>query len=338
MMNRLPIKVFTASLVLLLSLYAIGAEESAQFTSASAVAAQGKRTQVIAQARSQYVAVLKSVQSDVMKVGQLEEANRIARMIEDPDATIADSITSLRGKAAQTGYKAAIQRANTEYVIGLKAALNASLRDRQLDESNHIAAEIKRLEESTAMAAKSTPGFLNLLPLINPEKHTVQGKWAMENGVLVSSGEGEERLQIPYEPAEEYDYQITFTKVGTNCVVQNLVGNGRPFIWVMGNSGSFTFHYLKGAGIGANKTTVKQASGISDKRRYVSLVKVRKTGVEAFLNGKLVSKWNTDFSDAEPAGFWALRNRKCLGVGAGSSKVSLHAVEVREVTGKGVPQ
>jgi hypothetical protein len=121
-------------------------------------------------------------------------------------------------------------------------------------------------------------------------------------------------------------------------VVQNLVGNGRPIIWVMSNSGMFTFHYLKGAGIGSNKTTVKEPSGISDKRRYVSLLKVRKNGVEAFLNGKSVSKWTTDFSDAEPAGFWALKNRKRLGVGAGSTKVTLLAVEVREVTGRGVQQ
>ena len=86
----------------------------------------------------------------------------------------------------------------------------------------------------------------------------------------------------------------------------------------MGDNGSFTFHYVKGAGIGANKTTVKESSGISDKRRYVSLVKVRKTGVEAYLNGKLITKWQTDYSDVEPAGFWALRDRKCLGIGAGS--------------------
>ena len=65
---------------------------------------------------------------------------------------------------------------------------------------------------------------------------------------------------------------------------------------------------------------------------------VRKNGVEAFLNGKSVSKWTTDFSDAEPAGFWALKNRKRLGVGAGSTKVTLLAVEVREVTGRGVQQ
>ena len=315
---------------------AVLAQDAPRFTSAVAVAAQNRRAQAISQARGQYAVALKSIQIDVMKAGQLDEANRIARMVESPDEPAAQPLTSLRGKAAQTAYKAAVQRANNDYTISLKAALNASLRDGHLEESNAIAAEIKGLEQAGAAAANTTPGFINLLPLIDPKKHAVQGEWTTEKGALVSSGKGEERIQIPYEPPEEYDYQITFTKVGTNCVVQNCVGGGQPFIWVMGDSGTFTFHYVKGAGIGANKTTVKESSGISDKRKYVSLVKVRKTGAEAYLNGKLITKWQTDYSDLEPAGFWALRNRKCLGIGAGSTKVTIQAVEVKEVTGTGV--
>lgn len=303
------------------------------FTSAAAVAAQSKREHVIAQAKVQYVVALKAVLTGVMQGGQLDEANRINKTIESPE--VDESLTSLRGQAAQTAYRAAVQRATNEYLLSLKAALGQSMKAGQLDESNRITAEIKAIEEAVAARANTTPGFVNLLPLIEPGKGTIAGKYEVEKGALVSSGKGEERLEIPYEVPEEYDYQISFTKDGGDSViVQILSGNGRPFIWAMNSGGSFTFHYLKGAGIGANKTTVKTA-GIKNGKRYTVLLKVRKNGVQAFVDSKLVSKWDTDFSDSESGPWWALRKKNVLGVGNGAAKITFHSIEVREVTGKG---
>ena len=305
------------------------------FSTPSAITAQSKRDQLISQAKIQFVAALKVVLTGVMHAGQLDEANRINKIIEIPDTIADEQLTSLRGKAAQTAYYSAVQRANNEYLQALKAALVQSMKSGQLDESNRITAEIKAIEDTAKLRATTTPGSTNLLTLIEPDKATIAGKYVVEKGALVSSGKGEERIQIPYEVSEEYDFQITFTKTGGDgVVVQILSGNGHPFIWAMNGGGSFTFHYLKGAGIGANKTTVK-TDGLKDNKRYTSVLKVRKNGVQAFLDGKLISKWDTDFSDSTPAGFWALRNKNALGVGNGGTKVTFHSIEVREVTGKG---
>jgi hypothetical protein len=321
---------------ILFGIAATHAQEPGQpeFTSAPATAAQRKRSAMLAQARQQFVATMKIVLKEVMQGGQLEEANQISKTIENPDANMDAPLASLRGKAAQATFKAAAQRATQEYVIALKSALRVSLQAGQLEESNRISAEIKKMGDATAMQANATPGFINLLAKVDPDKNAVAGKWTIQKGALVSAGEGEERMELPYEPPEEYDFQVTFTKKGSNCVIQNLTGNGRSIIWVMGANGNYTFHYLKGAGIGSNRTTVKKA-GIKDDRRYTSLIKVRKDGAEAYLDGKLITKWETDFADAEPAGFWALRNRKCLGVSAGQSAVTFHAIEVREISGAG---
>ena len=64
-------------------------------------------------------------------------------------------------------------------------------------------------------------------------------------------------------------------------------------------------------------------------------MRVRKNGVEALLDGKVMSKWDTDYSDASPAPFWSLRDRSLLGLGTGSSKTVFHAIEVKEVSGPG---
>ena len=325
---------FAVTLMLVSSSIAYS-QDNAAFSFPAAVTAKSKRDFAVSQAGIQFVATLKQSLASVMQGGQLEEANRLNKIIESPQANADEPLTSLRGKAAQSVYRSAVQRATNEYLIGLKGALAATMKVGQLEESNRISAEIKALEESALAKANTTTGFLNLLPLIEPDKGTVAGKYVMEKGTLVSSGKGQERIEIPYEVPEEYDYQVSFTqKAGKNCIVQILSGNGHPFIWVMGTGGGFTFHYIKGAGIGSNKTSVKVA-GIKDNKRYTSLLKVRKNGVQAFLDGKLISKWDTDFSDSVAEGFWALRNKKALGVGNADGTVIFHSIEVREVTGKG---
>lgn len=310
-------------------------QDKAAFSSPAAVAAKSKREYAVSQAGLQFVAALKQALAGVMQGGQLDEANRINKVIENPQVNAEEPLTSLRGKAAQTMYRSAVQRANVEYLAGLKGALAVTMKAGQLEESNRISAEIKAMEETSLAKANTTPGFVNLLPLIDPAQGIIAGKYAMEKGALVSDGTADARIQIPYEVPEEYDYQVSFTKTGGDAVVvQILSGNGKSFIWAMNSGGSFTFHYLKSAGIGPNKTTVK-TDGIKNNKRYTSLLKVRKTGVQAFVDGKLVSKWDTDFSDSASASFWALKNHKALGVGNGTAKVTFHSIEVREVTGKG---
>ena len=103
----------------------------------------------------------------------------------------------------------------------------------------------------------------------------------------------------------------------------------------MGADGTYSFRYLKGTGTGSNKTTVKKPPGIKDTHRYTSLVRVRKDGVEALLDGRVMTKWPTDYSDVESAPWWALRDKSLLGLGTGSSKTEFHTIEVKEVTGSG---
>ncbi|MDB6172160.1 MAG: DJ/PfpI family protein [Chthoniobacteraceae bacterium] len=306
-----------------------------KLTSAAAVAAQGRYQLVVDQAKKQMVIDLRAALKESMQAGQLEEANRISRIVDSQGENIAETLVSGHGKAAQARFSSTAQRATQDYVKALKGALTVSLRSAQLEESNRISAEIKKYEATAARQPDAATGFINLMPLIDPAKDTVAGKWILEKGTLISSGSGEERIEIPYQPPQEYDYRTTFTKTGSNCVIQILSESGTPFIWVMGASGSFTFHYLKGTGTGANKTTVQKPPGIKDNHRYTSLVRVRKNGVEALLDGKVITKWATDYSDAASEPFWALRDKNLLGLATGASKTVFHTIEVKEVSGPG---
>jgi hypothetical protein len=70
-------------------------------------------------------------------------------------------------------------------------------------------------------------------------------------------------------------------------------------------------------------------------RRYVSKVEVRNNGVRAFLDGKLVATWQTDYADMDLPRNWELRGSGLLGIGAQADRIMFHRIEVREVTGKG---
>lgn len=321
---------------------ACAADDAEQkFTSSTALAARGRYALAIDLTKKEYVAALKLAQKDSMQAGQLEEANRIAKLLASPEASTEESLTSPRGKAAQFRYKLEVGRASKQYESELKTALSESMRASQLDEANRITAEIKKLQASTTSQPDSTMGYINLVPLIDPSKDTAVGTWKMEGGAITSSGKGEERIEIPYQPPDEYDFRISFTKMsGNNCVVQILSKAGAPFIWVMGTAGgdTFTFHYLKSGDAFRNKTTVRKPSGIKNNLRYTSVVKVRKDGVHAFVDDRLIGKWETDYSDITIAPFWSIRDHNILGLGSGDSKTVFHSVEVKEISGKGKRQ
>ncbi len=310
-------------------------DASGEFTSAAALSARQRYLSSVADAQQKFVGVLKQVQMDVMRAGQLDEANRITKVIADPGHGAAD-LTSLRAKAAQAAYLSAVQRAGKQYQIELKVAMAQNLKAGQLEEANRLSQEMKRLDAANAQLTDPVTGFINLIPSLKPDTDTVAGKWVVENGALVSSGKGEERIQIPYRPPAEYDFKITFTKVsGENCILQLLAEDTTPFIWCIGINGHHTFRYLKGTGIGSNKTSV-QGELIRSKDRHTSLVRVRKNGAEALLDGKVVSKWSTDYSDVDGnAPWWLLKDHSLLGVAAADAHTIFHTIEVKEVSGPG---
>lgn len=124
------------------------------FTTPGAVAARIKYVALVGQSRDQYVVALKVVLKDVMKAGRLDEANNISKIIADPDANMEAALTSLRTKATNTIYRSAIQRTSQEYAASLKTALRQTLQGGQLEESNRISAEIKKMEAIIQVGAQ----------------------------------------------------------------------------------------------------------------------------------------------------------------------------------------
>jgi len=186
-------------------------------------------------------------------------------------------------------------------------------------------------------AVEPQPGMIDLLALVDPEKDAVMGKWQKQNG-LVSSPTGITRLEIPYQPPEEYDFRITFTRMaGNDTVVQYLFKSERHFMWLMGGWGDryLGFETINNQGINNNPSRVTKFPALVNGRIYTSVVQVRNTGLKVLLDGQPVCQWDTDYSDM---GCWAgfsPRQENLLALGTIRTWVLFHTVEVREVTGRG---
>ncbi|MBI5684212.1 MAG: hypothetical protein HZC54_03960 [Verrucomicrobia bacterium] len=180
---------------------------------------------------------------------------------------------------------------------------------------------------------------VNLMPLIDPAIDTVRGKWSMRDNTLVSEPEQFSRIQIPFEPPQEYDFRIVFCRAsGEEDVNQYFSQTGRMAMWIMGamKNRIFGFQMVGGKGAAANRTTLRTENCLKNGQASTSVLSVRRNGVKACLNGRLISQWVTDFSDASlDDQFWPMPDTRLLGVASHKSQVVFYRIELLELFGKG---
>jgi hypothetical protein len=74
---------------------------------------------------------------------------------------------------------------------------------------------------------------------------------------------------------------------------------------------------------------------VSNGRGYTLTLEVRKAGVRAILDGKVLTQWEGNWKELSRNSDWKLGNNALCGIGANGAKVVFQAIEMREVTGKG---
>lgn len=187
-------------------------------------------------------------------------------------------------------------------------------------------------DEATASPEANKLKVVELLPLIDVSRDALSGVWKRTaDGLLNVEGNG--KIRIPYKPGQEYDFAIEFTRLdGKWDVVQMLYApaNNRRFTWCMNSFGARTgFGRVGGKNVGSNPASVQGKLAIESDRRYRSVVQVRKWGVAAYLDGKLLVQYRTDFADLTPQPAWEV-GPEALGVGA-NSRTLFHKIELTEV-------
>jgi serine/threonine protein kinase/formylglycine-generating enzyme required for sulfatase activity len=192
----------------------------------------------------------------------------------------------------------------------------------------------------------AAPGkTIDLLALVDVKRDTIAGEWVRTADGMAKQGpgttvNGAPRLQLPYEPPEEYDFEVEFTAVGDNqSVGQILSAQSRVFSWIV--AGNKAEAPTAGFELFDNGPTSNPSDAVAPMernlkagRRYVSRVEVRAGSVRGFLDGAELVDWKGDFKRLSPGTTGNLRDDKHLGLRA-ARDVVFHKITVREITGTG---
>ncbi len=97
----------------------------------------------------------------------------------------------------------------------------------------------------------------------------------------------------------------------------------------------FGFETVGGKDVAHNPSTVRSPACLKNGRVATSLLQVRRSGVKAYLDGKLITQLQTDFGDVSLHALWDMPNHGVLGLGSWENATEFQKIELPEISGKG---
>ncbi len=179
-----------------------------------------------------------------------------------------------------------------------------------------------------------TPGktTVDLIPLIDPVRDAVHGRWTVSDGTLrCNDMNGVPRVQVLYRPPQEYDLVVVFQ--------QPKLRNGIFLLLPGPQGGSCAWGVGKREGRQYQLFTKPEKHGnlpelIKPNTVHTAVVQVRRDGFRCLLDGKEVLNHKTDFRDLT-SDRHKLADPTLVGVGCDDPAV-FHYVRVVEITGQGI--
>jgi len=195
-----------------------------------------------------------------------------------------------------------------------------------------------------AEALRSLPAgrrLVDLLSRVDLGQDTVYGGWIRgSRGVLSDTGSFC-RFRFPFQPPLEYDFRASFTRVrGSGDVVFILLYRGKPFAWVVSDSGSSCRHWASITGgwdSGNNPTRAYLPNLLENDRPSTFTAEVRRDRVRASLDGRVLGSWDPSMGDLELPEWLGLQDPRLLGVATFKSPTWITHVDLYQVGTRGVP-
>jgi hypothetical protein len=206
---------------------------------------------------------------------------------------------------------------------------------------------MKKAQEEIAKLggeASSKSQWIDLLRLIDTQRHVVAGKWERTNAGLATDAPTATHwwTEVPLMPSGSYELEVKFVRVSGWDVGVGLPAGSAAVTFVMaGCQGTVSgLETVNGKAIDNNETSVKPGN-LENQRLYTADIRVEvsegKVDFTITLDGKPYVKWTGPQAALSPSASWGVRNRRCVGLGACSSKVVFQSVRLRVLSGKAIP-
>ena len=127
------------------------------------------------------------------------------------------------GDTSATGEKVNIETTDGK---GISAAFEPELATRPAE------------NETNESRGPDAPKTIDLLKLIKPSVHAIDGEWRLDGGTLVSPFENWARIQIPYAPPDRYTVELIATRIkGAALAIGLVMGGSHQFAVLLEDRG-----------------------------------------------------------------------------------------------------
>jgi sulfatase modifying factor 1 len=174
---------------------------------------------------------------------------------------------------------------------------------------------------------------LDLLKIADPPRDTVWGTWKRIGEELESSGEHHTRIRFPVRPPREYEYSVEFTRLsGEECVGQCCAANAHGFFCMLGGNRNTiaALERLDWRDAVANSSMQRRAAWITNGKRHISIVRVRRDHVEVLFDGQNIISMPMEWSRASYHPSWQIPDAM-LGLGSWGSPTRFHRATVTDI-------
>lgn len=197
----------------------------------------------------------------------------------------------------------------------LEAAYAQAIKDYTREKKDAEASEVE--QELSGLVAQFNA--VELLPLVNLKAHAVAGQWRGDGKAMIGGAEKDRtmaQLQLPYEPGEEYDVEVTCERVsGNDSISIGFVAGGRQARAVLDGWPAQGYvsglDLIDGKLVPENGTATKAPLLLPDAPSKIRCA-VRKGSVEVFVEGKSAFAFKGQFNRLSRTSDYSGQSRKSL--------------------------